>query len=170
MADPVQILILLSLFVAFLFSEHVANSFGSLLDTLPIRIAACIMVLASASIDKFIAIGVFMVITAVYVRHHQGLLDGADLPKNSTPIKNLKSPDAMDSLMKGGHADESDDQMDFVSKDEDQDNEFHKASGSIDEKHALETEGLGSKSQSLFPDDSRHASSLMKGNQDGASD
>jgi hypothetical protein len=71
-------------------------------------------------------------------------------------------------LEQGGHADESYDEMDFTSKENDQTDEFERVGTSIDEKHALNSEGLGSKSQSLFPEDSTKAAELMRGNQDGS--
>jgi hypothetical protein len=77
---------------------------------------------------------------------------------------------AINKLDQGGSADENYDSSDFTSKAEDQDNEFKHMDSSIDEKHALLTEPLGSKSASLFPDDSRHVSAMEQGNKGGYSD
>jgi hypothetical protein len=165
--DPVKIIILLGLFVTFLFAENVADSAGLLLDTLPIRIAACIILIGVVSYDPFISLGVFMVIAAIYIHHHQHDLNNVLVLEDNMALKGIKSPHTMDSLNQGGSADESHDEMDFTSKEEDQDNEFHKVGNSIDEKQVLQSEGLGSKSQSLFPDDSHHADSLMNGNRNG---
>lgn len=162
--------VLIILLTAFLFVSSIASYFGSLLDTLPIRIAAVLMILSALPYDKMIALGVFMVVAAVYIQHHQNALDSIAVSDSPMHYKDLKSPKAMDDLEHGGHAAESHDDMDFTSKQEDQDNEFHAAGSSIDEKHTLQTEGLGSKSQSLFPDDAQHADSLMHGNRNGHQD
>ena len=81
-----------------------------------------------------------------------------------------KYSSAMNKLDHGGSADETYDTSDFTSKTEDQDNEFKHPDHSIDEKHALITEPLGSRSASLFPDDSKHVNALEHGNKDGYSD
>jgi hypothetical protein len=78
-----------------------------------------------------------------------------------------KLSSALNKLDQGGNADESYDSSDFTSKAEDQDNEFKHPDHSIDEKHALITEPLASRSASLFPDDSRHVSAMEQGNKDG---
>jgi hypothetical protein len=78
-----------------------------------------------------------------------------------------KYNNVMNKLDQGGVSDESLDTMDFTSKSDDQDNEFKPSDSSIDEKHVLNSEGLGSRSQSLFPDDSKHANVLEHGNKNG---
>jgi hypothetical protein len=161
---------LIGLLAIFLLTPIVTESMGSLLDTVPIRIAATVIILASVAYDKFIALGIFMVISAIYIQHHQNDLDSITQSGSPISFKDLKSPKAMDNLEQGGHAGESHDEMDFTSKQEGQDNEFNKVDSSIDEKHTLQTEGLGSKSQSLFPDDSHHADSMMHGNRNGNHD
>jgi hypothetical protein len=134
------------------------------------RLAFCILLLAIVPVDRLVALGMFMVIGAIYIRHHKDDLDNIIVIKNPMASNYTKAPKAMTELDQGGQADESYDEMDFTSKDDDQTNEFHKVSSSIDEKHALQTEGLGSKSQSLFPEDSHKAAELMKGNSDGSQD
>lgn len=165
--NPVQAGVLLGLFLLFLSCERIAEWLGSYLDTLPVRLAFCILLLAMVPVDKFAAIGVLLVVAGIYIRHHQNDLDGLSLSTEVAP-KAVKSPKAMLDLDQGGHADESYDEMDFTSKENDQTDEFEKVGTSIDEKHALNTEGLGSKSQSLFPEDSTKAAELMRGNQDGS--
>jgi hypothetical protein len=74
---------------------------------------------------------------------------------------------AMKRLEHGGSSDETYDMADFTSKHESQDNEFRPPSHSIDEKHALNSEPLGTRSESLFPDDSKHVEALEHGNKNG---
>lgn len=161
---------LIILLMAFVFVSSIASYLGSLLDTLPMRIAAGLIILSVLPYDKMIALGVFMVIAAVYIQHHQNALDEIASAESGMHYKDLKMPKAMEDLEHGGHASESHDDMDFTSKQEDQDNEFHPSGSSIDEKHVLQAEGLGSKSQSLFPDDAQHADSLMQANKNGHHD
>jgi len=165
--DPVQGGLVVGLFLLFLSCETIAEWLGSYLDTLPVRLAFCLIILAMVPVDKFAAIGVLLVVAAIYIRHHQDDLNGLSLRKEVAP-KEVKSPKAMLELEQGGHADESYDEMDFTSKENDQTDEFERVGTSIDEKHALNSEGLGSKSQSLFPEDSTKAAELMRGNQDGS--
>ena len=163
-------MVLIGLLVAFLLVPSIAGNLGTTLDTVPVRIAAVLIVLASLSYDKFIALGVFMVIAAIYIQRHQDELGTINVSGDKMSFNQVKSPGIMEELEKGGHASESHDEMDFTSKHEDQDNEFHNSGSSIDEKHTLQSEGLGSKSQSLFPDDAHHADSLMNGNRNGHHD
>jgi len=156
--------------VTFLFVPSISNNLGTTLDILPVRIAAVLVILASIAYDKFIALGVFMVIAAIYIQRHQDDLNSINISGDKMSFNQVKSPGIMENLEKGGHASESHDEMDFMSKQEDQDNEFHGLGSSIDEKHLLQSEGLGSKSQSLFPDDAQHADSLMHGNRNGNHD
>lgn len=165
--NPVQAGLLLGLFLLFLSCETIAEWLGSYLNTLPVRLAFCILILAMVSVDRFVAIGVLIVVAAIYIRHHQDDLDGLNLSKEVAP-RQIKSPKAMLELDQGGQADESYDEMDFTSKENDQTDEFERVGSSIDEKQALNSEGLGSKSQSLFPEDSTKAAELMRGNEDGS--
>jgi hypothetical protein len=165
---PIQGIVLLGLLAMFLITPTITNTLGSYLDTLPMRIAAVVIVLASLAYDKLIALGLFMVISAIYIQQHQNDLASITIPGNSMSFKDIINPKAMEDLEKGGHADESYDEMDFTSKQEDQENEFHASGLSIDEKHVLQNEGLGSRSQNLFPEDVHHADSLMHGNRNGS--
>ena len=145
----------------------------SSLDTLPMRLAAVILILGSVSYDKYLALGVFLVISAVYIQHHHEDVLGVLGTKNNGEFAQLsdeKYNNAMQRLDHGGHADESYDIGDFTSKAEDQDNEFKPVDSSINEKHALNTEPLGSRSQSLFPDDSKHVNAMEHGNKNGYTD
>jgi len=140
------------------------------------RFVAIILILASLSYNKFLALGLFLVVMAIYIQHHHGdvlnILGSANNMRafNQSGNAGSRYPSAVNKLDQGGSADESYDSSDFTSKTEDQDNEFKQPDHSIDEKHALITEPLGSKSASLFPDDSRHVNAMEQGNKDGYSD
>jgi hypothetical protein len=164
---------LLFLLVIFLLVPQITPMLDSRLNSLPMRFAAVLMVLAAFSYDKVIALGVFLVITAIYIQHHDNdILSVLGTANNMAAYSGSDSTYAktMGKLDKGGQADESYDSSDFTSKTEDQDNEFSKGESSIDEKHALLTEPLGSKSSALFPDDSKHVSAMEHGNKDGYSE
>lgn len=165
-----QLILLIVLLIVFISTKSITDTLGSLLDTIPMRIAAVVIVLATVRFDKLVAIGVFMVIAAIYIQHHQNELGVLSLSENKISFNQVKSSAVMDDLEQGGHADETHDEMDFTSRQEDQDNDFHPPGSSIDEKHALQTEALGSKAQSMFPDDSQNAESLMQGNSRGHHD
>jgi len=173
LVDPVEIIGLLLLFVSFLFISQITGILKENLDSLPMRFAAVLLILGSLSYNKILALGVFLVVVAIYIQHHHddvaSVLGTANniAAYNSTNTNN--SP-AINKLDHGGSADESYDSSDFTSKTEDQDNEFKTTGSSIDEKHALTTEQLGSKSQSLFPDDSKHVDAMEHGNRNGYSD
>jgi len=165
-----QLILLIGLLIIFISTQTITDRLGSLLDTLPMRIAAVLIVLATLAFDKLVAIGVFMVIAAIYIQHHQNDLGIVSLFNNKISFNEVKSPGLMDHLEQGGHADETHDEMDFTSKYEDQNDDFHPSDSSIDEKHAFQTEALGSKAQSMFPDDSQNAESLMRANNRGTHD
>jgi hypothetical protein len=132
-----------------------------------------ILVLGALSYDKFIALALFLVVSALYVQHHQDDLNlvlgyGNDNTKDLMAyVKATGTPQAMQSLDQGGHADETTDTMDFVPKTDDQDNEFSRAGNSMDEKHVLNSEPLGSRSQNLFAEDSRNAKYMEYDNKNG---
>ena len=174
--DPIEIGGLILLFVSFLFVSQITDMLKSSLDTLPVRFAAVLLILGSLSYNKFLALGLFLVICAIYVQHHHGDVDNVlNVNGKMTAYSDIKDPgakysNAVNKLEQGGSADESYDSSDFTSKTEDQDNEFKHNETSIDEKHALLTEPLGSKSSNLFPDDSKHVSALEHGNKHGYSD
>lgn len=173
--DPIEIGGLVLLFATFLLVPQLTNMLKSSLDTLPMRFAAIILVLGSLSYNKFLALGLFLVIMAIYIQHHHdevlNVLGSANMAAfDQAGNAGAKTSNALNKLDQGGSADESYDSSDFTSKAEDQDNEFKNPDHSIDEKHALITEPLGSRSASLFPDDSRHVSAMEQGNKDGYSD
>ena len=169
-AEVPQMLVIFCLGVLFLATPSIAAYMDSLLDTLPIRLAALIALLAIVAYDKVIALGLFMVIMAVYIQHHQDDLMSVVGVHGSPYKKSFQNSDVMAELDGGGHADETYDTADFVPKDEDQDHDFHRISPSIDEKHALNTEHLGTRSQSLFPEDAIHATRLEDSNRNGHHD
>ena len=166
--DPVKIAVLVGLCAIFLAIPSIVDSLGSSLDSIPMRFAAAIAILAIMPYDRLVALAGFMVISAIYIQRHQVDLSGVVSSSTMAALSEFKTPEAMESLDQGGHADETLDTMDFVSKEEDQDNEFYATGSSINEKHALQTEGLGSRSQSLFPDDSRGAEHLANSNRNGS--
>jgi len=173
--DPIEIGGLVLLFASFLFVPQLTNILKSNLDSLPMRFAAIILILGSLSYNKFLALGIFLVVMAIYIDHHHAdvltVLGSANMAAfDQVGNAGSKLSSALNKLDNGGNADESYDTSDFTSKTEDQDNEFKHPDHSIDEKHALITEPLGSKSASLFPDDSKHVNAMEHGNKDGYSD
>ena len=168
-----QIAALVILFIGFLCVPAIAKAVGPTLDSLPMRFAAVILILAVLPYDKLVALGLFLFIGALYVeRHHDTLLSVLDKVSTSDgslrfPVDAIQDAEAMKVLHQGGHAAESHDTMDFMPKQSAQDNEFESV-GSIDTKHALATEPLGSKSQSLFQEEMRNAKAMQRGNSDGA--
>jgi hypothetical protein len=170
-ADPVKIGVLGLLFVAFLFVPRLSAALGHTLDTLPMRLAAVIIILASVSYDKYVSLGLFLVITATYIKHHQhdlmGLSTTGDIEATMNPYEIPRRPV---NVRHGGHADEINEIADFTPQKEDQDDEFTRVGESIDHKHVLVSETLGSRAQSIFNEDMKHAEALAMGNRNGASD
>ena len=169
--DKVQVGLIAVLFLVFMAVPQITETMGHALDTLPMRLAAVIIILAALPYDKFVALGVFLIVTAVYIQHHQYDLSGLT---SSAKFKQLEEvfnlPKAAIDLDKGGKADESFEANDFVPRSEDQDNEFTGVGQSLDEKQILVSETLGSKAQSIFNEDMRHAEALAHGNRNGAHD
>ena len=172
--SPIQISGLAILFIVFLAIPSIVKSMGGILDTLPMRFASIILVLAILPHDRFIALALFLVVAATYIQHHHNdvmnvMGTAGDDTSRSLPmaINSIRDADAMRGLDHGGHADEITDVIDYMPKAATQDNTFHKVGSSVDEKQVLTTEQLGSKAQSLFADDSEHANSLQRGNSNG---
>jgi hypothetical protein len=166
--DP-NLLGLLFLFVAFMFVPKITNSLGRILDTLPIRLAAAILVLASISYDKFIGLGVFLVVVAVYIMHHQNDLIGITSRGELVAAANPYSiPKMTVDLEDGGHADETYETSDFTPQKEDHDNEFSPVGHSQDEKNVLVSETLGSKAAIMFDSDMKHAEAMAMANRNGS--
>jgi hypothetical protein len=164
---------LLVLLVIFLFVPQISQAIKANLDTLPMRFAAVFIVLGAISYDMLLGLGVFMIVMAIYIEHHHNdVLSVLGSANNMSAYSDNDSTysKTMAQLDQGGQADESYDSSDFTSKTEDQDNEFAKVESSIDEKHTLVTEPLGSKASALFPDDSRHVSAMEHGNRNGYSE
>jgi hypothetical protein len=137
------------------------------------RFAAVFIVLAALSYDILLALGIFMIIVALYIQHHHDdVLSVLGSANNMSAFNSNETnySKTMGKLDHGGEADESYDSSDFTSKTEDQDNEFIKADSSIDEKHALLTEAHSSKVVDLFPDDTKHVSAMEHGNRNGYSE
>lgn len=170
--DLVKVGILIVLLLAFLFVNKISWRLGSTLDTVPVRIALILIILGSLSYDKYLALGLFIVITALYINHHNrdvmAILGGSNITgAYKSDTSNEWYSHAMRRLEHGGASDETYDTSDFTSRPESQDNEFRSPSHSIDEKHALDTEPLGTRSERLFPDDSRQVEALEHGNKNG---
>jgi hypothetical protein len=167
------VIVLLVLLLIFLFVPQISRTIKSNLDTLPVRFAAVFIVLAALSYDILLALGIFMIIVALYIQHdHDDILSVLGSANNMSAFNSKESnySKAMAKLDHGGEADESYDSSDFTSKTEDQDNEFIKADSSIDEKHALLTEAHSSKVVDLFPDDTKHVNAMEHGNRNGYSE
>lgn len=169
---PVQIVALLVLFVGFLSIPTLAKAMGTTLDTLPMRFAAVIVILAVLPHDRLVALGLFLVIGGLYIqRHHDDVLSVIEKTPTSDgnlrfPVESIQDPAAMRALHHGGHAAESHDIMDFMPKSSAQDNEFeHTSNSSINMKSVLPTEPLGSsKSQNLFGEDMQAAQAMQRDN------
>jgi hypothetical protein len=171
-ADPVKIGVLGLLFVAFLFVPRLSTALGHSLDSLPMRLAAVIVILASVAYDKYVSLGLFLVITATYIKHHHydliglsssGTEDIAGTNPYEIPIPRVH-------VKHGGYADESYETADFTPQKEDQDDAFTSVGESIDNKQVLVSETLGSRAQSIFNEDMKQAEALAMGNRNGASD
>ncbi len=169
-----EIVALIVLFVCFLFVPQITAILKPTLDTLPMRLAAVILILGIVSYDKYLALGLFLVVTAIYIQHHhEDILDIVGTANNITQnnsSSNEKYNSTMQQLDHGGHADETYDTGDFTSKAEDQNNEFKPVDSSMNEKFALNTEPLGSRAHGLFSDDSKHVNAMEHGNKNGYSD
>jgi len=144
---------------------------GSTLDILPIRFAAVVLILASVAYDKLISLAVFLLIAALYIYHHTNDLNRISMKSNI--LLNNKDENSsfssVSTLHHRGHTDLTDDMIDFMPKQDVQDNEVqHDMQNSIDEKHVLASEPLGAKAQGLFSDDMRNAEALQNGNRNGS--
>jgi len=175
MVDPNMIGILILLFAGFLLINEITKHLNSRLDSIPVRLAAVIITLAALSYNKLVGLAAFMFIMGLYIHHHHNEVSNVmgtinNMQAYNAAGSNAKYTHATNKLEQGGSADETYETSDFSSKQEDQDNEFKQADTSIDEKHALITEPLGSRAQGLFPDDSKHVDAMEHGNKNGYSD
>ena len=163
------------LFIAFICIPSISKSLGTILDTLPMRFAAVLVVLAVLPHDRFIALGLFLVVAGLYIQRHdddlRSVFDSIPTSDGYTrfPVNTIQDPAAMKVLHHGGHAEESHDMMDFMPKSSSQDNDVEDhSSSSIDSKSVLPTEPLGSKSQNLFGEDMLNAEKLQQWTKDGS--
>lgn len=167
--NTTQIVVLAVLFFTFLAIPSLTRSIGHTIDTLPMRFAAVILILAIIPYDRLIALALFLVIAGLYIqRHHDDVMSVTNTKQ--FPVDKIQNPAAMKMLHQGGRAQESYDMDDFTSngvKDID-DNTFESSYGSIDEKHVLPTEQLGSRAQAMFGEDMRAAEALEQGNRNGS--
>jgi hypothetical protein len=166
--DPIQLGILAVLFVVFLNVVSISNLLGHSLDTLPTRIAAVVIILASATYDRFVALAVFMIVTGIYVQHHQNDLSNLATPgREVTEMNPYEIPAAKINVKGGGHSDVQYEEPDYTPQKEDQTNEFSAVSHSQDEKQVLVSETLGSRSQNIFNEDMRQAEAMAMRNRNG---
>ena len=84
------------------------------------------------------------------------------------PMNPYEIPQSTVNLEGGGYASEDYETADYTPQKEGEDNEFSPVGQSINEKHVLQTENLGSKSQDLFGEDMRNAEGLAEGNRNGS--
>ena len=166
--NHLQLGTLVCLFIGFLAVPWLTKKLGRSLDSLPIRFAFLIMLIAVLPYDRIVALGVFLLVAAIYVQHHQN--DLMNIAGTSVSLNDIRSHAVENALDEGGHSSETADTMDFIPNGEEQDNKFEAEGHSIDEKHALLTEPLGSKSQSLFAEDSHNADMMQRGNSNGHHD
>lgn len=172
-----QIGVLAVLFLIFLSIPTLVNSsLGQSLDTLPVRFAAVILILGVYSYDPLVALGVFLVIAGLYIQRHHDVVMSVMSNSSGTrfPVDAIQDPAAMKVLHQGGHASESYDTDDFMPnegtpKENVESNEFEPLGyNSIDEKHVLPTEQLGSRAQAMFGEEMRNAEALQQGNRNGS--
>lgn len=162
-----QVSVLICLFIMFMLVPQISQALGRSLDTVPIRIAAVLIVLMAVNYDTFIALGAFLVVAGVYIQHHQNDLLGLDTPGQISALQKFEIPTARVSIQHGGHADEIHEPIDYMPKDDSNSNRFKAVDVSHDEKHALESEILGSRAQSIFREDAQHAAEMEQGNRGG---
>ena len=177
--NPVQLSVLGVLFFVFLMVPTLATMLGDTLDTLPMRLAGILLILASVSYDKYVAIAVFLVVAALYIQRHQNQLTGVFASQNDKDLDPSatqgvmqfampKRPHAVQELNPGGQADVDYDTHDFMPKDRMNEVDSNEVSG-LDEKRALHTEPLGqARAQNLFPADQREAQAVMNSNRGGS--
>ena len=163
--------ILIFLLITFLIIPQITGL--EYIDTLPIRLASVILILASIYYNKYVALGVIMVISGIYIHHHHEdimKISGSNYNMNSNNYLSGAGQNTLGKLEQGGYASETIDVDDFISKTEDQNNDFTPVDSSINEKYRLVSEQLTSKSQALFPDDSRNAVTMENTNRNGYSE
>ena len=177
--NPVQLSVLGVLFFVFLMVPTLATMLGDTLDTLPMRLAGILLILASVSYDKYVAIAVFLVVAALYIQRHQNQLTGVFASQNDKDLDPSatqgvmqfampKRPHAVQELNPGGQADVDYDTHDFMPKDRMNEVDSNEVSG-LDEKRALHTEPLGqARAQNLFPADQREAQAVMNSSRGGS--
>jgi hypothetical protein len=169
--DKVQAITLIGLLIGFLYVDQISDMIGHSLDTLPVRFAALFIILGSVYLDRYVSLAVFLLVLAVYIQHHQNDISGLSLAaKRRGALNPYEIPEAIVRLEDGGHASEDYETADYTPQKEDQENEFSPAGPSINEKHVLPTETLGSKSQDLFGEDMRNAEGLAEGNRNGSAE
>jgi len=165
--DAIQIGILTVLFLAFLYAPFISDMLGHSLDTMPMRLAAVLLILAPVQYDMFISIGAFLAVTAIYIQHHQNDLNNLVTPGRVGGKNVFEESDEKHYIDRGGHSNSDIEEIDYMPQKEDQDNEFVAVTQSMDEKKVLLSDSSGSRSQSMFDSEMRNAESLAMSNRNG---
>ena len=165
--DREQIAAIIALLVGVLFVERISETLGRSLDSLPVRIAAILIILCSVYFDRVVSLAIFFFIVAIYIQHHHNDLIGVSKPLSMDPYE---IPKATVDLKRGGYTGDAGDEpemVDYMPQKGDNDNEFNPVGESHDEKGVIQTEMLGSKAQVLFQESMRNAEALIAGNSHG---
>lgn len=153
-AKQLNTAIVVCLGFGFLAVPNLAELLGRSLDTLPMRMAALLIILSALTFDPYISIGVFMVVTGIYAQHHQyDLLGISGIGELHSLSKAFRQPDATVNLNHGGHSDEVHEPVDFMPSKQVQDNSATKVAQTINEKDVLVSEPLGSKAEGVFSEE-----------------
>jgi len=165
--DREQIAAIIALLVGVLFVERISEAIGRSLDSLPVRIAAVLIILGSIYFDRVVSLAVFFFIVAIYIQHHHNDLIGVSKPVSMNPYE---IPKATVDLNRGGYTGDAGDDpemVDYTPQKGDNDNEFKPVGESHDEKGVIQTEMLGSKAQIIFQDSMRNAEAMSAENSNG---
>jgi len=109
-----------------------------------------------------------MIVTGIYVQHHQNDLSNLAIPgRDLNEMNPYEIPAAKINVKGGGHSDVHYEEPDYTPQKEDQTNEFSAVSHSQDEKQVLVSETLGSRSQNIFNEDMRQAEAMAMRNRNG---
>jgi len=165
--DRQQIAVIIALLVGVLFVERISETLGRSLHSLPVRIAAILMILGSVYFDRVVSLALFFFIVAIYIQHHNNDLIGVSKPVFMNPYE---IPKATLDLNRGGYTDDAGDEpemVDYIPQNGDNDNEFKPVGESHDEKGVIQTEILGSRSHILFQESMRNAEAMSDGNSNG---
>lgn len=165
--DAIQMGVLTVLFLVFLYAPFISDLLGHSLDTMPMRLAAVLVILAPVQYDMFISIAAFLAVTSIYIQHHQNDLNNLATPGRDGGNNMYEEPDEKRYIERGGHSNSDTEEIDYMPQKEDQDNEFTAVTHSMDEKKLLLSETSGSRLQSIFNSDMKDAENLAMSNRNG---